>query len=66
MIEGASAPIALATSPYAFMRLVTGRVSRTQAEAMDWDGDPAAVLDALFADGFFTLQPADVLEAELA
>ncbi|HEY5437481.1 MAG TPA: maleylpyruvate isomerase family mycothiol-dependent enzyme [Acidimicrobiales bacterium] len=64
-VEGALAPIELATSRYSFMRLTTGRMSRQQAEALNWTGDPTAVLEALFADGFFTLQPRDVIEAEL-
>jgi len=65
LVEGAGAPIQLATSRYMFMRLTTGRVSREQAEALDWSSDPSAVLEALFADGFFTLQPHDVIEAEV-
>ena len=65
VIEGASPPLTLTTSTYAFMRLVTGRLSRAQAEAFAWDGEPTPVLDALFADGFFTLQPTDVLEPDL-
>jgi len=56
--------IGLSTTRFAVMRLVTGRMSRRQAEQMSWDGDPAAVLDTLFADGFFTLQPSDVVGAE--
>jgi uncharacterized protein (TIGR03083 family) len=64
LVEGAMSPIGLTTSTYGFMRLVTGRVSRGQARALAWDGDAAPVLDALFADGFFTLQPVDVIEAD--
>lgn len=45
------------------IRLVTGRMSERQARALSWDGDPGPVLDALFADGFFSLQPTDVIEA---
>jgi hypothetical protein len=63
-VEGGSAPIGLATTRYTFLRLVTARLSRAQAAAMPWDGDATPVLDALFADGFFTLQPVDVIEAE--
>jgi len=63
LIEGGTAPIGLTTTTYTYMRLVTGRMSRGQAEALDWDGDAATVLDALFADKFFTLQPSDVVEA---
>jgi uncharacterized protein (TIGR03083 family) len=65
-IEGVVAPIELETSRYSLMRLTTGRMSRQQAEALNWTGDPALVLEALFADGFFTLQPRDVIEAELS
>ena len=64
LVEGASDPIALAATDYEFMRLVTGRVSRSQATSMGWTGDPTDVLAALFADGFFTLQPVDVIEAD--
>jgi uncharacterized protein (TIGR03083 family) len=63
LIEGASAPIGLTTTTYTFLRLVPGRMSRRQAEALDWDGDCAPVLDALFVDRFFALQPSDVVEA---
>jgi hypothetical protein len=64
LVEGGGPPIGLTTSSYGFMRLVTARVSRPQAEALAWDGDATPVLDALFADGFFTLQPVDVIEAD--
>ena len=66
LIEGGTAPIGLTTTTYTFMRLVTGRMSRGQADALDWHGDAATVLDALFADRFFTLQPSDVVEAATA
>jgi uncharacterized protein (TIGR03083 family) len=65
-VEGALAPIELETSRYSFMRLTTGRMSRQQAQALNWTGDPTLVLEALFADGFFTLQPRDVIEVELS
>jgi hypothetical protein len=61
LVDGEGTPLALTTTRFDVMRLVTGRVSRSQAEAMAWDGEPAPVLDALFADGFFRLQPRDVL-----
>ncbi len=64
LIGTGASPIALTTTRYGLMRLVTARVSRAQAESMAWSGDAAPVLDALFADGFFTLQPYDVIEAE--
>jgi uncharacterized protein (TIGR03083 family) len=63
-VDGGSAPIGLETTRYTFMRLVTARLSRAQAAALSWDGDATPVLDALFADGFFTLQPVDVIEAD--
>lgn len=62
LIEGAAAPISLRASRFELMRLVTGRVSRAQATSLGWEGDNAPVLEALFADRFFTLQPTDVLE----
>jgi hypothetical protein len=64
LVDGAAPPIGLTTTTYGFMRLVTARVSRAQAAALAWDGDATPVLDALFADGFFTLQPVDVIEAD--
>jgi uncharacterized protein (TIGR03083 family) len=63
LIEGTSSPIALHTTSFELMRLVTGRMSRAQASSLVWDGDASIVLDALFADGFFTLQPHDVLDS---
>ncbi len=66
LVEGATSPIGLTTTRYDFMRLVTGRKSRQQAIALAWDGDATPVLDALFADGFFALQPVDVMEADAA
>ena len=62
--EGGASPIDLEASRYAVMRLATGRMSRRQAESLGWGADPAPVLDALFSDGFFVLQPADVAEVD--
>ncbi len=64
-LAGATASIELCTSRYALMRLTTGRMSRRQAEALEWSSDPSVVLKALFADGFFSLQPHDVIETEV-
>jgi uncharacterized protein (TIGR03083 family) len=64
LVPGGDDPIALTTTRYELMRLVTGRVSRAQAMDLAWDRDASRVLDALFADGFFVLQPVDVIEAE--
>ena len=65
LVAGGTQPIGLGTSKFELMCLVTGRMSRAQAEGLKWDGDTSVVLDALFADGFFTLQPRDVLERRL-
>lgn len=62
-LEGNGALLGLATGRFELMCLVTGRMSERQARALEWDDDPSAVLEALFADGFFSLQPRDVLEA---
>jgi uncharacterized protein (TIGR03083 family) len=62
LAEGAASPLTLETSRYAVMRLTTGRMSRRQAEGLGWGSDPAPVLNSLFADGFFVLQPVDVVE----
>ena len=39
-------------------------MSRRQAELLGWAEDPSQLLGALFSDGFFTLQPLDVLEVD--
>ena len=62
LIAGVAPPIVLHTSRFELMRLVTGRMSRHQATGLKWTGDQSVILDALFADGFFTLQPNDVVE----
>jgi uncharacterized protein (TIGR03083 family) len=62
--EGVETPIGLEISRYGLLRLATGRMSRAQAESLGWDSDPSPVLDALFADGFFVLQPYDVAEVD--
>ncbi len=41
----AASQIRLRATSYDFLRSVTGRRSRNQVEALDWDGDPAALLD---------------------
>ena len=64
LAEGAAPPLSLETSRYGFMRMTTGRMSRRQAEALGWGSDPAPVLDSLFSDGFFVLQPTDVVEID--
>ena len=64
LAEGATSPLALETSRYSFMRMTTGRMSRAQAEALGWGSDPAPVLDSLYSDGFFVLQPVDVNEVD--
>ena len=64
LAEGGADPITLDTSRYAFMRMTTGRMSRRQAEALGWGSDPAPVLNALYSDGFFALQPTDVVEVD--
>jgi uncharacterized protein (TIGR03083 family) len=64
LCEGSEAPIGLETSRYGLFRLTTGRMSRAQAESLGWDADPSLVLNALFADGFFALQPIDVIEVD--
>jgi len=64
LCEGSDSPIGLETSRYGFFRLTTGRMSRAQAVSLGWEADPSIVLDALFADGFFVLQPNDVVEVD--
>jgi uncharacterized protein (TIGR03083 family) len=64
LAEGGASPVGLETSRYALMRLTTGRMSRAQAESLGWDSDPAPVLSSLFSDGFFVLQPVDVVEVD--
>lgn len=44
--EGAAAgTLGLRASPYDFLRSVSGRRSRNQVAALDWDGDPSPLLD---------------------
>jgi hypothetical protein len=62
LAEGTSPPLSLETSRYALMRMTTGRMSRSQAEGLGWGSDPPPVLDSLFTDGFFVLQPTDIVE----
>jgi len=64
LAEGAAQPLTLETSRYALMRMTTGRMSRRQAESLGWASDPAPVLDALYADGFFVPQPNDIVEVD--
>ena len=64
LAEGTADPITLETSRYALMRMTTGRMSRAQVEALGWGSDPAPVLSALYSDGFFVLQPTDVVEVD--
>jgi uncharacterized protein (TIGR03083 family) len=64
-LDGDGRRVELATSEFGLLRLVTGRMSERQARGLAWDGDPSEVLGALFADGFFTLQPTDVASPSL-
>jgi uncharacterized protein (TIGR03083 family) len=64
LAEGSSPPLSLETSRYSLMRMTTGRMSRRQAESLGWGSDPAPVLDSLFSDGFFVLQPVDIVEVD--
>jgi uncharacterized protein (TIGR03083 family) len=64
LAEGGAPPVALETSRYAFMRMTTGRMSRSQAEALGWGSDPTLILDSLYSDGFFVPQPVDVVEVD--
>jgi uncharacterized protein (TIGR03083 family) len=63
-LDGNGQFVALDAGRFDFMRLVTGRMSERQALALAWDDDPSPVLGILFADGFFSLQPSDVIEAD--
>ena len=44
--DSASEIVALRCSSYDFLRSVTGRRSRRQVEALDWDGDSTALLNS--------------------
>lgn len=59
VLAGAAGTIGLRTGRFQLLRLVAGRMSERQAASLDWDGNPAPVLHALFADGFFRLQAQD-------
>lgn len=43
--EGDDATLKLTTTPYAFLRSLTGRRSRSEVEAMNWSADPTHLLD---------------------
>ena len=40
--------VSLRTTPYDFLRSVTGRRSRAEVAALDWTGDPTPILDGAF------------------
>lgn len=65
-LDGNGQFLGLEAGRFELMRLVTGRMSERQARALEWDDDPSPVLGTLFADGFFSLQPVDVIEADEA
>jgi len=44
-----AAQLRLETTPYDFLRSVTGRRSRRQVEALNWTGDPSLLLDEAWA-----------------
>lgn len=47
--EGGTTPLRLSASPTDFLRCVTGRRTRDDAEAvLGWEGDPTALLDRAF------------------
>lgn len=50
----------LRVSRYEFIRAITGRRSRHQIEAFDWEGEPR--VDDLFFTDLFRPSPADILE----
>ncbi len=43
--RGGTTPLKLSAQPLEFLRSVTGRRTRSQVAALDWSGDPGAVLD---------------------
>jgi uncharacterized protein (TIGR03083 family) len=63
-LDGNGRFLGLSADRLDIMLLVTGRMSERQAMALKWDDDPGQLLGLLFADGFFSLQPTDVLEAD--
>lgn len=63
-LQGNGKFLGLAAERFDVMRLACGRMSERQALALDWDGDPKWLFAMLFADGFFSLQPTDVIEVE--
>jgi uncharacterized protein (TIGR03083 family) len=63
--DGDGRRVELAASEFELLRLVTGRMSERQAKGLRWDGDPEEILRALFADGFFTLQPMEITSSSL-
>jgi uncharacterized protein (TIGR03083 family) len=53
--------VSLRATPFDFLRSYTGRRSRRQVEALDWRGDPSAVLDQAWSP-YGPFQPIDVVE----
>lgn len=45
--DGEGPGVVLRATPYDMLRSVTARRSRREVAALDWDGDPSAVLDVL-------------------
>ena len=46
--ETGSIPLALRSTPTDFLRSVTGRRTRSQVAALEWEGDPSRLLDRAF------------------
>jgi uncharacterized protein (TIGR03083 family) len=63
-LDGNGKFFGLSAGRFDVMRLVTGRMSEHQALALGWDDDPGQLFGLLFADGFFSLQPTDVIEVD--
>lgn len=53
-------PLVLRATPYDFLRSATGRRSAGEVQALDWTGDPAAILDHFSPYGPLRIEDAGV------
>jgi hypothetical protein len=58
--ESGEPPLLLPTIPYDFLRSATSRRSRGEIQALDWKGDPTAVLDDFSPYGPLWIEDAGV------
>lgn len=60
-VPGGDGDLALATSPFDFLRSITARRSRRQVEGLHWTGDPTVLLDTAWSP-YGELGDEDIIE----